>query len=138
MTDILHEPLFDSPVTPPPARKVWYRRPWVILPIVVAVVAAAVIVTIVVVVNMPVRVHGTVLDSVTGNPVASATINTGGRTATADARGAFALDKVEKNASVTISAANYTPTEIKASGAAATVRLAPIPVHATITSAPPR
>jgi hypothetical protein len=135
MTDILHEPVFEASAAGPPARKPWYRRPLVVIPIVLAVVAAAVVTTVVLVVNAGVRVHGTVFDSMTGNPLASATISAGDRTATADAHGVFALDKIHKDATVTISAANYTPVEIKATTAAAVVRLAPIPVRATVSSA---
>lgn len=135
MTDVLHEPTLAAPATPPPVSRPWYRRPLVIVPIVVAVVAAAIVTTVLLVVNEPVKVHGTVLDSITGNAVAGATISAGDRIATADTRGVFVLDKVEKEATVTISAANYGPAEIKATTAAAVVRLAPIPVRVTVTSA---
>lgn len=135
MTDVLHEPTLAAPATPPPVRRPWYRRPLVIVPIVVAVVAAAIVTTVLLVVNDPVKVHGTVLDSVTGNAVAGATISAGDRTATADDHGVFALDNVAKDATVTVSAANYTPVEIKATTAAVVVRLAPIPVRVTVTSA---
>src|SRR5206468_1926041 len=135
VTDVLHEPTFEAPAVRPPVRKPWYRRPLMIIPIVLAVVAAAVVTTVVLVVNAPVRVHGTVFDSMTGNPLPSATISAGDRTTTADAHGVFAIDKVTKDAPVTISTANYTPVEIKATTAVAVVRLAPIPVRATVSSA---
>jgi hypothetical protein len=86
-------------------------------------------------VNASMRVHGTVLDSMTGKPVVNATISTGGRIATADVKGAFVFDRVEKECHRHDRRDQYTSTEIKATGTAATVRLAPIAVHATVTSA---
>ncbi len=135
MSEILQEPVFTPPPPRGPRRKPWYRRAVLIIPVAVALVAGAIVTAVLVFAGGgPITMRGTVLDSITGKPVASAQINAEAHTATSDAQGAFTLDGIAENAAVTVAAPNYTQTEIKAMSAAATVRLAPIPVRAKLTS----
>ncbi len=135
MSDLMTEPQ-GLPITPPPKPR-WYLRPWVIIPAVLVVAAAAIAITVVMVSRpQTMTIRGSVIDRMRPDlGVAAATLEADGTTGKTGATGAFTLTGVRVNAKVQVSAANYSPATVTASATMMTIRLAPIPVDVTVTSA---
>jgi hypothetical protein len=123
------------PLSPPIAdRRAWWRRPALILPLgllVAAAMAAALLLAL-----RPGRItaSGTVIDGRTGQPVAQASLHVGGKSARTNARGMFRIAGLAPGVRVSVRARYYTVARVRVAGAPLQVRLAPIPVHVTVTS----
>ncbi len=145
MAEQLH---IGSPPSPPRRRpRSWYRRPMLVVPLVLVAAAAVVLLTVfrptpatrsgtggVAAAPPVITVNGTVLDSMTGHPVAAAVAVAGHSTRT-DVQGAFRLPGVRPNAVLTIRSRNYASTNLAAAAGPVRIRLAPIPVRVKVTSA---
>ncbi len=131
----------QAPPPPPPtptpgAKRPWYKGPLAIIAIIVVLVAGATLGTVLFLARAGgIDVSGTVADAMTGKPIASAQVKGDGHSAVTDAQGAFKITGVAENSALTVSAKYYTPASVKAATTALTVRLTPIPVKATVTSA---
>jgi hypothetical protein len=130
------------PVGPAPApqqshggHRAWYRRPALIVPLLVVVLAAMGAGLFVVLSPSSITARGTVLDRLTGQPVAGAGVHGGGKSAAADARGKFQLAGLAAGTVLRVRARYYAAAQVTAAQAPVTVRLAPIPVPVTVTSA---
>jgi len=123
-----------SPSAPIAARRAWLRRPALIIPL--ALVAAAVVAAALFLALRPrtITASGTVIDGRTGQPVAMASLHAGGKSARTNARGVFQIPGLAPNATVSVRARYYAAAQVRAAGAPLRVRLAPIPVHVTVTS----
>jgi hypothetical protein len=136
----------SPPSAPPPRRtRRWYRRPVLIVPLVLIAAISVVLVILYrsgntsttkppTVAQPDITVNGTVLDSITGRPLAAAVTAAGHSTRT-NAHGAFRLPGVRPNAALTIRSRNYAAATVPAAPGPATIRLTPIPVRVKVTSA---
>jgi hypothetical protein len=124
-----------TPQLPPGGHRAWYRRPALIVPLLLVVLAAVGAVLFVVLSPSAITARGTVLDRLTGQPVAAASVHGGGKSATADARGKFQITGLAAGTVLRVRARYYTTAQVTAAQAPVTVRLAPIPVPVTVTSA---
>jgi hypothetical protein len=79
--------------------------------------------------------RGTLIDRLTGQPVAGASVHGGGKSAIANARGKFQVNGIAAGTVLRVRACYYTPAQMTAAQAPVTVRLAPVPVPVTVTSA---
>jgi hypothetical protein len=79
--------------------------------------------------------RGTVIDRLTGHPVAAASVHGGGKSASTNARGKFQIPGIAAGSTLRVRARYYAPAKVKAAQTPVTVRLAPVPVPAAITSA---
>jgi hypothetical protein len=79
--------------------------------------------------------RGTVMDRLTGQPVAAASVHGGGKSATANARGKFQIAGIAADTVLRVHARYYATAQVKAAPTPVTVRLAPVPVPVTVTSA---
>jgi len=145
MAEQLH---IGSPPSPPRRRpRSWYRRPMLVVPLVLVAAVCVVLLTVfrptpatrsgtggVAAAPPVITVNGTVLDSMTGHPVAAAVAVAGHSTRT-DVQGAFRLPGVRPNAVLTIRSRNYASTNLAAAAGPVRIRLAPIPVRVKVTSA---
>lgn len=125
------------PPEAPPRHGRWFMGPWFIITIAVVLLAGAAVTTTVLL-SQPAKitVHGTVIDQVRPDlGVATATISTDGTTAEPDATGAFKMTGIPENAVLRVIAPYYRTTTVNASTAALTIRLTPLPVALTVTSA---
>ena len=112
-------------------------RPWFIITIAV-VLLAGIAATTTLLLSQPktISVHGNVIDQIRSDlGVATATISTDGTTARADATGAFKVTGVPENAVLSVSAPYYRTNSVTASPRHLTIRLTPLPVALTVTSA---
>jgi hypothetical protein len=116
-------------------RKAWYRRPGLILALVLAVLAAAGAVLFVVLSSNGITARGTVIDRLTGQPLAAASVHGGGKSATTNARGKFQIADIAAGTTLHVQARYYAPAQVKAAPAPVTVRLALVPVPVAVTSA---
>ncbi len=81
-------------------------------------------------------IRGSVIDRLRPDlGVGAATLKADGTAGKTGATGAFTMTGVPVNAKVQVSAANYSPATVTASAARMTIRLTPIPVDVTATSA---
>jgi hypothetical protein len=122
------------PIQAQPKRR-WYLRPWFIISAVL-VVAAAIAITVVASLPQTITVRGSVLDRLRPDlGVAAATLTADGTTDKTGANGAFTMAGVPANANLQVRAPNYEPATVTASDKLMTIRLTPIPVDVTVTSA---
>lgn len=136
MSDLMIQKEPPPPEAPPRHRR-WFRQPWFLITIAV-VLLAGVAVTTTVLLSQPTKitVHGNVIDQIRPDlGVATATISTDGTTAKPDATGAFKMSGVPENAVLRVSAPYYRTSTVTASTAPLTIRLTPLPVALTVTSA---
>jgi hypothetical protein len=133
MSSLMTEPQ-GPPIQAQPKRR-WYLRPWFIISAVL-VVAAAIAITVVVSLPQTITVRGSVFDRLRPDlGVATATLTADGTTGKTGANGAFTMTDVPANAKLQVRAANYEPATMTASDKLMTIRLTPIPVDVTATSA---
>jgi Carboxypeptidase regulatory-like domain len=102
--------------------------------LVLMLIAAAAVAASVLTAARPIAVSGTVIDSLTGRPVAAAPVSAGGKSTSTDPAGAFRLPGLPKAAAIDVRAANYVPTTVQAASGPMTIRLTPVPVTAMVTS----
>jgi hypothetical protein len=117
------------------ARRGWYRRPGLIIAVVLVVIAAVATALFLVLKPVTITASGTALDRLTGQPVASARVHAGGKSARTNARGVFRMPGLAPGARLLVQAHYYATARMSAASAPLRVRLAPIPVHVTATSA---
>lgn len=132
MSEISEVPSGTAAVARRPA---WYRRPVLILPLVLAVVAAAGLALVVVLSPHGITARGTIVDRLTGQPVAAARLAGDGKSATTNARGQFQIPGIAAGTRLRVQARYYAPARLTAAQAPVRVRLAPVPVPVTVTSA---
>ncbi len=137
MSKITPMPVGSTPAPQPASggHKAWYRRPALILPLAVVVLAAVGTALFFVLSPGAITARGTVIDRLTGQPVAAASIHGDGKSATTNARGNFQIAGVAANATLRVHARYYAPAQVKAVQTPVTVRLAPVPVPAAVSSA---
>ncbi len=136
MSTITPMPVGPAPAPPPPAaHKAWYRRPALILPLAVVVLAAVGAALFFVLSPSPITARGTVIDRLTGQPVASASVHADGKSAATNARGKFQVSGIAAGTVLRVHARYYATAQVKAAQTPVTVRLAPVPVPVTVTSA---
>lgn len=137
MSTITPMPVGPAPAPPPPtaAHRAWYRRPVLIIPLALMVLAAVGAVLFVVLSPSEITARGTVIDRLTGQPVAAATVHGGGKSAIANARGKFQVNGIAAGTVLRVRARYYAPAQLTAAQEPVTVRLAPVPVPVTVTSA---
>lgn len=137
MSTITPMPVGPAPAPQPPSsgHRAWYRRPAWIVPLALVVVAAVGAVLFVVLSPGTITARGTVLDRLTGQPVAAASVHGGGKSVTANARGTFQIGGIATGTVLRVDARYYAPAQVTAAQAPMTVRLAPVPVPVTVTSA---
>lgn len=134
MSDVITLP--PGAPTVPPSKRRWYLRPWFIIPAALVVIAAVVVTVVLVTLPATITVHGNVLDQIRPDlGVATATIKADGAVGKTDATGAFAMTGVPENGTLEVSAPYYRTTSVTATTRQLTIRLAPIPVGLTVTSA---
>lgn len=130
-------PLQSGP--PPPIsaapRRPWWKRSVLVIPLAL-MMTAAVAAALFLALRPPVTImaRGTVIDRLTGQPVASARLHADGKSATTNARGAFRIPGLAPHARVSIQARYYAAAQVTAASTTLRVRLAPVPVHVTVTS----
>jgi hypothetical protein len=125
----------SAPQPPTAARRAWYRRPALIISLALVVLAAVGAVLFVVLSPSGITARGTVLDRLTGQPVAAASVHGGGKSAIANARGKFQVNGIAAGTVLRVRARYYALARVTAAQAPVTVRLAPVPVPVTVTSA---
>ena len=137
MSTIAPMPVGPAPAPQPPAaaRKAWYRRPAFIIPLALVVLAAVGAVLFVVLSPSEITARGTLIDRLTGQPVAGASVHGGGKSAIANARGKFQVNGIAAGTVLRVRARYYAPAQVTAAQAPVTVRLAPVPVPVMVTSA---
>ncbi len=119
---------------PRAAKRRWYLRAWFIVAAALAVVAA--VAAMLFAVSTPrMTARGTVIDRLTGQPVAAARLHADRTSAVTNARGMFRMDGLVANAALRVDARYYDTAEVKATATPLTVRLTPIPVRIAVTSA---
>jgi hypothetical protein len=128
-----HQPV-PSPSVPIAARRAWFTRPTLIIPLALVVTAAIAAALFLALRPTTITAHGTVIDGRTGRPVAMASLRAHGKSARTNARGVFRIPGLAPNVKVSVRARYYATAQVRAAGAALRVRLAPIPVHVTVTS----
>ena len=130
-------PLQPGPPPSPPAaaRKAWYRRPALIIPLALVVTAAVAAAVFLALRPSTITASGTVIDGLTGQPVISAVLRADGTSARTNAHGAFRMPGLARGARLSVQARYYATTQVRATTKPVKVRLAPIPVHVTVTSA---
>lgn len=130
-------PLQAGPPPSPPAatRKAWYRRPALVIPLALAVTAAVAAALFLALRPTTITARGTVFDTRTGQAVISATLRADGKSAHTNTRGVFRLPGLPPGAKLSVQARYYATAQVKAASRPLRVRLAPIPVHVTVTSA---
>jgi hypothetical protein len=116
------------------ARRAWWRRPALILPLALVVTAAVAAALFLALRPSTITASGTVIDGRTGQPVAMASLHSGGKSARTNARGVFQIPGLAPNAKVSVRARYYAAAQVRAAGAPLRVRLAPIPVYVTVHS----
>jgi hypothetical protein len=84
--------------------------------------------------NQPIDVAGTVIDARTSRPIAGAHLNAAGVDATTDAEGGFSALDIKRGTNLRVSADNYRPVDVEATGSPIRVKLRPIPVTGRVTS----
>ena len=125
----------SAPQPPTAGHRAWYRRPAVILPLALVVLAAVGAALFVVLSPSQITARGRVIDRLTGQPVAAASVHGGGKSATANARGKFQVTGIAAGTVLRVRARYYAPARVRAAQTPVTVRLAPVPVPVTVTSA---
>ncbi len=137
MSAITPMPVGPAPAAQAPGggHRAWYRRPALILPLAVVVLAAGGGVLFVVLSPSAITARGTVIDRLTGQPVAAASVHGGGKSATANARGKFQIADITAGTALRVQARYYAPAQVMAAQTPVTVRLAPVPVLVAVTSA---
>jgi hypothetical protein len=137
MSTITPMPVGPAPAPQPASggHRAWYRRPALILPVAVVVLAAVGAALFFVLSPRAITARGTVIDRLTGQPVAAASIHGGGKSATTNARGNFQVVGVATDTTLRVHARYYAPAQVKAAQTPVTVRLAPVPVPVAVTSA---
>jgi hypothetical protein len=136
MSDLLTQQGPPPPEARPRHRR-WFTRPWLIVTVTAALLAG-IAVTTTLLLSQPktITVHGNVIDQIRPDlGVATAIISTDGTTARADATGAFVMTGVPENAVLRVSAPYYRTNTVTASTGHLTIRLTPLPVALTVTSA---
>jgi len=130
-------PLQPGPPPAPPAaaHRAWYRRPVLVVPLVLVVAAAVAAALFLALQPSTITARGTVIDRLTGQPVAAASLYGGGKAATTNARGKFQITGIAANTTLLVRARYYSPAQAKAAQTPVTVRLAPVPVPVAVTSA---
>ncbi len=116
------------------ARRAWWRRPALILPLALVVAAAVAAALFLALRPRTITASGTVIDERTGQPVAMASPHAGGKSARTNARGVFRIPGLAPSVKVSVRARYYAAAQVRAAGTPLRVRLAPIPVHVTVTS----
>jgi hypothetical protein len=136
MSQIARPPRKPGPPHSPSiaARRAWWRRPALILPLALVVTAAVAAALLLALRPRTITASGTVIDGGTGQPVAMASLHAGGKSARTNARGVFRIPGLAPNAQVSVRAHYYAAAQVRAASTPLRVRLAPIPVHVTITS----
>jgi hypothetical protein len=133
MSQLITQP--QEPPTEAPAKHRWYLRAWFIVPAVLVVVAAAVL-AVLFTLPKTITVRGTVVDQLRPDlGVAAAALKADGKTGKTGATGAFTMTGVPHDAKLQVAAPAYGPTTVSASTHQMTIRLVPIPVSVTVTSA---
>jgi hypothetical protein len=137
---------------PPRRTRRWYRRPVLVVPLVLVLIAAVCVVLVIVfrsgnpssstsgtgsaaAAQPVITVNGTVVDAMTGHPVATATVGVAGHSTRTDTRGVFELSGVRPNAVLTIRSRNYASATVAAARGPVRIRLVPIPVRVRVVSA---
>jgi hypothetical protein len=115
-------------------RRAWWRRSVLILPLALVVTAAGAAALFLALRPATITASGTVVDGRTGQPVAMASLQAGGKSARTNARGVFRIPGLAPHAKVSVRARYYTAAQVRVAGTPVRVRLAPIPVHVTVTS----
>ncbi len=130
-------PLQPGPPPAPPAaaHRAWYRRPVLVVPLVLVVAASVAAALFLTLRPSTITARGTVIDSLTGQPLTAASLSGGGKAATTNARGTFQITGIAANTTLLVRARYYAPAQAKAAQTPVTVRLAPVPVPVTVTSA---
>ncbi len=123
------------PVPPAAAHRAWYRRPVLVVPLVLVVAAAVAAALFLVLQPSTITARGTVIDRLTGQPVAAASLQGGGKSATTSARGGFQIAGIAADTTLRVRARYYAPAQVKAAQTPVTVRLAPVPAPVAVTSA---
>jgi hypothetical protein len=137
MSTITPMPVGPAPAPQPPSggRRAWYRRPALVLPLALVVLAGVGAALFVVLSPGQITVRGTVIDRLTGQPVAAASLHGGGKSAVTTARGKFQVNGIAAGTALRVHARYYAPAQVTAAQTPVTVRLAPVPVPVTVTSA---
>jgi len=124
-----------APQSPTAGHRAWYRRPALILPLALLILAAVGAALFVVLSPRGITARGTVIDRLTGQPVAAASVHGGGKSAATNARGKFQINGIATGTVLRVRARYYAATQAKAAQTSVTVRLAPVPVPVVVTSA---
>lgn len=137
MSTITPMPVGPAPAAQPPGagRRAWYRRPALIIPLVVVVLAAVGAALFLVLSPSQITVRGTVIDRLTRQPVAAASVHGDGKSAIANVRGKFQVSGIAAGTVLHVRARYYATAQVAAAQTPVTVRLAPVPVPVTVTSA---
>jgi len=137
MSTITPMPVGPAPAPQPPSggHRAWYRRPALILPLALVVLAAVGATLFFVSSPSAITARGTVLDRLTGQPVAAASLYGGGKSAVTSTRGTFQITGIAAGTALRVRARYYAPAQVKAAQTPVTVRLAPVPVPVAVTSA---
>lgn len=134
MSDIT--PISVGPASEDGGHTAWYRRPALIIPLTLVVLAAVgTALFFVLSASTTMTARGTVIDRLTGQPVAAASLQGGGKSATTNAHGEFQVADIATDTTLRVNARYYAPAEVKAAQEPMTVRLAPVPVPVVVTSA---
>lgn len=130
-------PLQPGPPPTPPAaaHRAWYKRPSLIIPLALVLAAAVAAALFLALRPTTITASGTVIDRLTGQPVAAASLHGGGKSAITNARGKFQIAGIATDTTLRVSARYYAPAQVKAAQTPVTVRLAPVPVPVAVTSA---
>src|SRR5690348_3510153 len=123
------------PAPPVAVRRAWYRRPVLVVPLALVLAAAGAAALFLALRPATITARGGVVDRLTGRPVAGAALRADGRPARTNSRGAFQIPGLPPHARLRIGARYYATARVTATGNPQRVRLAPVPVHVTITSA---
>lgn len=133
MSQVITQPQGPPAEAPPKHR--WYLRAWFIVPAALVVAAAAVL-AVLLTLPKTITVRGTVVDQMRPDlGVAAAILKADGKTGKTDATGAFTMTGVPQDAKLQVTAPAYSPNTVSASTHQMSIRLAPIPVGVTVTSA---
>jgi hypothetical protein len=116
------------------ARRAWWRRPALVIPLALVVAAAVAAAVFLALRPRTITASGTVINSLTGQPVAMASLHADGKSAHTNARGAFRIPGLDPNAKVSVRARYYSAAQVRAAGTPLRVRLAPVPVYVTVRS----
>jgi hypothetical protein len=137
MSTITPTPVGPAPAPGPPTagHKAWYRRPALILALALVILAAVGAALFFVLSPRGITARGTVIDRLTGQPVAAASVHGGDKSAATNARGRFQIDGIAAGTVLRVRARYYAAAQVKAAQTSVTVRLAPVPVPVAVSSA---